>query len=152
MPCVGFYTEEVRDPDGARQGFDVVLLEGLRGPLARKGGSPPWIGSYGVDLQFLEKVAVPSVEGSEGRLIVIDEIGKMECLSPYFVSVVRRALDGPDPVLGTVGLKGDPFLREVRGRSDVRIVEVTRDNRDRLAEEVFECLKPPEGWAGTEGS
>ena len=148
MPCVGFTTEEVRDPDGARQGFDVVLLEGLRGPLARKGASPPWIGSYGVDLQFLEKVAIPSVEASEGCLIVIDEIGKMECLSPSFVSAVRRALDGPHPVLGTVGLKGDPFLREVRDRSDVRIVEVTRDNRDRLAEEILEWLMHPEGPAG----
>jgi nucleoside-triphosphatase len=34
--AVGFYTEEVR-VGGERQGFDVVTLDGQRGPLARIG-------------------------------------------------------------------------------------------------------------------
>jgi hypothetical protein len=34
--AVGFYTEEVR-AGGERQGFDVVTLDGHRGPLARVG-------------------------------------------------------------------------------------------------------------------
>lgn len=32
--CQGFYTEEIRE-DGQRVGFDVVTLDGKRGPLAR---------------------------------------------------------------------------------------------------------------------
>ena len=35
----GFYTEEVRNSSkGSRVGFDVVTLDGLRGPLARTKG------------------------------------------------------------------------------------------------------------------
>jgi nucleoside-triphosphatase len=34
--AVGFYTEEVR-AGGERQGFDVVTMDGQRGPLARIG-------------------------------------------------------------------------------------------------------------------
>jgi nucleoside-triphosphatase len=34
--AIGFYTEEVR-AGGERQGFDVVTLDGHRGPLARVG-------------------------------------------------------------------------------------------------------------------
>ena len=35
----GFYTEEVRNsPKGSRVGFDVVTLNGQRGPLARVKG------------------------------------------------------------------------------------------------------------------
>jgi len=32
--CQGFYTEEIRE-DGQRVGFDVVTMDGKRGPLAR---------------------------------------------------------------------------------------------------------------------
>lgn len=35
--ATGFYTEEVRDGAGERQGFDVVTLDGQRSTLSRVG-------------------------------------------------------------------------------------------------------------------
>lgn len=43
--CPGFYTEEVREA-GERVGFDVVTLDGRRGPLARAGAAAPWVSMF----------------------------------------------------------------------------------------------------------
>lgn len=61
----GFYTEEVRK-NRAREGFDVVTLDGQRGRLARdqsllQGPVKYKVGKYGVLIQEFEKIAVPSL-------------------------------------------------------------------------------------------
>ena len=75
-------------------------------------------------------------EPGEVDIFVIDEIGKMECLSPVFVEAVTRVLDGPVPVLATIAAKGGGFIAQVKARSDVEIVTVTSANRDRLPDEL----------------
>ena len=74
------------------------------------------------------------------RLIVVDEIGKMECLSRRFCDAVREALGAPIPVLGTIARQGGGFIAEVRRRADVRIVEVTPRNRDELPRTIAATL------------
>jgi nucleoside-triphosphatase len=71
---------------------------------------------------------------------IIDEIGKMECLSPAFVQAVTRVLDGPVPVVATVAAKGSGLIAQVKVRPDVEIIEVTVANRDRLSEELAQRL------------
>jgi hypothetical protein len=79
---LGFYTEEVRDATGQRIGFQVTSLEGKRGELARKDPrSGPRVGSYWVNVKAFEEIALPSMEAEAGRVLLIDEIGKMECCS-----------------------------------------------------------------------
>jgi nucleoside-triphosphatase len=72
-------------------------------------------------------------------LFVIDEVGKMELLCPPFVEVVPRLLGGPVRVVATVARKGGGLIAEVKARGDVRLVEVTPENRDGLPAEL-------EGW------
>jgi nucleoside-triphosphatase len=95
------------------------------------------VGKYGVDVQsfetFLESLHLKAPAGS---LIVMDEIGKMECFSAAFVSLARELLDGAGGVVATVALKGPDFISEVKRRSDVVIYEVTERNRDSLAERL----------------
>ena len=142
-PAAGFFTQEVRGRDGRRSGFAVVTLDGRRGTLSDinlKG--PHRVGRYGVDLECVDLLAVASMYPSDDeQVIVIDEIGKMECLSRAFRDAARRALDGPNPVLGTVAVGGTAFIREVRQRPDVDLIEVTIGNRDRLVGELVETLK-----------
>lgn len=91
------------------------------------------VGKYGVDVEAFERLALPSLQpSSQKELIIIDEIGKMECFSERFKRAVRAVLDGPNVVLGTVALGGEPFIDEVRNRSDVTLLEVNRENRDGL--------------------
>ncbi len=133
----GFYTEEVRGKDGRRIGFDIVTLSGKRGSLARIDAHGPRIGKYGVCLGFLENSAICEIFEREKDLAVIDEIGKMECVSKKFTQAVKALLDSGTPVVGTIALVGSPFIREVRSRSDIELIEVTEKNREGLVEDLL---------------
>lgn len=140
IPARGFYTEEVREAGGRRTGFDVVTLDGHRGRLSEAGFPGPRVGRYGVDLRFLENVALSRIEPAPGILIVIDEIGKMECFSRLFIETVQNVLVSSSIVLGTVARGGSPFIREVRSSPGVELIEVTLQNRDRLVEKIINKL------------
>ncbi|CAK9087668.1 unnamed protein product, partial [Durusdinium trenchii] len=66
----GFYTEEVRDPENAKQrlGFDVVRVgpveegDSQRAALARVGQALPKVGKYTVDVAAFEAFALPALE------------------------------------------------------------------------------------------
>ena len=56
----GFYTEEIRDAKKQRTGFRVVTLDGKRGELADKFSvHGPRVGSYRVNVESFERVALP---------------------------------------------------------------------------------------------
>ena len=56
----GFYTEEIRDAKKQRIGFRVVTLDGKRGELAdRFSVHGPRVGSYRVNVESFERVALP---------------------------------------------------------------------------------------------
>lgn len=140
-PITGFLTREICER-GRRTGFRIVALDGTEGILAHEKVSTSLrVGKYGVNLEDLERIAVPSMIASRPEyIVVIDEIGKMECYSALFREMLVRALDGPQLVIGSIALKGDPFIREIRRRPDVRIITVTRENRDTLAHQLFSEL------------
>jgi len=93
------------------------------------------VGKYGVNINDIDNVAVLAMQtDNEKVLVVIDEIGKMECFSDLFKDAVLRALDSKNPVLGSIALSGGPFITKIRRRDDILLVEVTKDNRDSLAE------------------
>ncbi|MGH7265700.1 MAG: NTPase [Candidatus Rokuibacteriota bacterium] len=134
MPAGGFVTEEIRER-GARVGFALRTLDGRRATLAhvdRRG--PPRVGKYGVSLEALERLGVPALRDAltGGRLVVVDEIGKMEMASRAFRDAVEEVLRGPGAVLGTILAAADPWADRVKAAPGVRVIEVTRANRDAL--------------------
>jgi len=139
--AAGFYTEEVRR-HGERIGFEVVTLDGRRGPLARVDfPGPHRVGKYGVDVAGFEAVALPAMVPREGlELIVIDEVGKMECLSPAFLAALERLWTAPVALLATVALKGGGLIRELKTRPGVHLLTVTPANREVLPREVLRLL------------
>lgn len=143
--AAGFLTEEVRDLRGNRIGFRVESLDGTRAELARKDGrSGPRVGSYRVNLPAFEEVALSALMAvSPDRVLVIDEIGKMECLSEPFRRRVVELLEADIPLLATAPLHGGgPFLDSIRRRPDVEILSVTRENRDRLPQDLVKRFFP----------
>jgi len=149
---VGFYTVEVRE-GGARVGFDLVNLTGERRPLARTGFSGPCrVGRYGVDIEgFEEFLASIPFFAPEARLVIIDEIGKMECYSEVFRRIVREVLDAATPCVATIAQRGVPGLNRLRDRADTRVVEVTWANRDRLLPELEAEVRSLVGGAERRG-
>jgi nucleoside-triphosphatase len=106
LPAAGFYTVELRGSEGGgRLGFDVIALDGRRGPLARVGRPQTGVGKYAVDLASFEGVGVQALRAGlrePHTLLVIDELGKMEFLSAAFVTLLKRVFQSPNPLLGTV--------------------------------------------------
>lgn len=137
----GFYTAEVRH-SGKRQGFELVSLEARRMVLAHTSlAGEAEVGKYKVDVSGLEDfLRELRLDDPQTALVVIDEIGKMECLSGLFIRQVREVLDSPRPLLATVAQKGGGFIREVKQRPDVHLVEITPENRDRLPRELHRDL------------
>ena len=120
------YTEEIRDAEKQRIGFRVVTLDGKQGELADKYSvHGPRVGSYRVNVESFERVALPSLEMEKGRILIIDEIGKMECFSEPFVRRVREIFQAGYPVLATIPLRGGEFLEEIRRQRDVITFIVT---------------------------
>ena len=149
---VGFYTREIR-VEGVRKGFELVSLDGNKGVLSHVDiQSSHRIGKYGVDIpefeRFLQDIPffVP-----DRRVIVIDEIGKMECISQMFMDMLIRLLDGNRPVVATIALKRGGVLDRVKQRSDVHLFHVLRLDRDMIINDVrkaLEGLLPTESAAG----
>lgn len=139
----GFYTEEVRE-EGVRKGFRLESLDGRQLTLADSGlKSPHRVGRYGVDIAGFERMLSDlNLRHSPSCVIIIDEIGKMECLSKRFTEEVRSLLDSSKTVIATIALKGDGFIRQVKQRSDCRLITVTVENRNSLADSIHaEVLK-----------
>ncbi|MEM2944210.1 MAG: NTPase [Methanomassiliicoccales archaeon] len=142
--CGGFYTEEIRS-EGIRVGFKIVSLDGKTGVLASISLSgAPKVGKYGVNLQEINNIAVTSIAEAirSEKIVVIDEIGKMEVLSPLFRSLVVLALDSQNVVIATVSEKGkEDFFDEIKMRSDVELYVATFENRDILPNIILNRLR-----------
>jgi nucleoside-triphosphatase len=143
LPAGGFYTEEIRE-DNLRKGFSIVTLSGFKGVLAHRNFKSRYkVGNYGVGVHTLNKIGVTEIELClvEKKVIVIDEIGKMELFSPQFQEVVWKALDADNPVLGTITLARHPFAQKVKARDDVKIYEVTKENQEQVLKTLNKELK-----------
>lgn len=132
-PMTGFFTREMREK-GKRVGFSIMTLDGKKGVLAHQGIKSRFrAGKYGVNLDPIDHVAVPSmIPARAEEIVVIDEIGKMECFSPLFREMLVKVLDSKNSVLGSIAMKGDQFIQKVKEREDVLLVRVTEKNRDKL--------------------
>jgi nucleoside-triphosphatase len=138
----GFYTEEMR-AQGIRQGFRVVTLDGQEATLAHVGiSSPHHVSKYKIDIDTLDSVGVAALRRAlqQDDLIVVDEIGKMELLSPGFRDVVKEAIHSGKKVLGTIMLDPHPFADEIKRRPEVELVTVTRDNHGEVMSGVLNWL------------
>jgi nucleoside-triphosphatase len=143
IPAGGFYTQELRDARGARLGFEILTLDGQRGVLAHVDfRSPQRVGRYGVDLAALDSLAVEAVRRAleSGSLVVIDEIGPMELLSPRFRQVVLEVLESRSSLLATVVQRSTPFTDALKRRQQVTLLEVRPDNREALSARILSLL------------
>jgi nucleoside-triphosphatase len=136
-PATGFFTRELRDK-GRRVGFLIETVDGKTGILAHENIKSRYkVGRYGVNLGDLDQVAVPSMlPSTDDEIVVIDEIGKMECFSRLFKNTLLRVLSLDNQVIGSIATKGDRFIQTIKNRDDVALVSISENTRD-LALELF---------------
>jgi nucleoside-triphosphatase len=138
----GFYTEEVREK-GERRGFRAVTFDGKSSVIADAGRrGTPRVGRYGVDVEAIDRLADTALRSRANvRVFVIDEIGKMECLSARFVEAAATLLDSGLVVVATVGQRGSGFIADVKRRPDAELWELTRANRDEMPARVLAWIE-----------
>lgn len=136
----GFFTQEIREGD-RRSGFEMVGLSNRRRFLLASihSTSELRLRRYGIELDGLEEIVKNELQfDSPPDLIVIDEVGKIELYSALFVETVNAILDAPIPVLGTVAIRGNGLIEQVKARADTVVKEVSVANRDQLPGVIVE--------------
>jgi len=138
----GFLTDEIRSEHG-REGFRMITLDGHGAVMAHVGFRMPHrVGKYGVDVPAIDRLVEFALKlDPRVNVYVVDEIGKMECLSEAFVERMQSVLDSGKPVVASVAQKGEGFVREVKGRPDAVVWQVTHQNRNALPDSVFDWIK-----------
>lgn len=130
-PTIGFFTRQITE-NGQRVGFSVTTLDGKEGVLAHVNMKGRFrVGKYTVNLLDIDQIAVPSMlPSTPDDVVVVDEVGKMECFSPIFKQVLMKLLDSDHQVIGSIAQKGDKFIQEIKARDDVLLFNVSAENRD----------------------
>jgi nucleoside-triphosphatase len=127
---------------GERVGFEIRdLTNGTQGELASvTRGLGPKVGKYRLNLADLASVGARGLSdaASVSEVIVVDEVGPMELMSPEFRRSVRACLDSGKPMLAVVHERlEDDLIIELRSKSR-RIFEVSQGNRDEIADTISE--------------
>jgi nucleoside-triphosphatase len=138
----GFYTEEIRH-EGERKGFQLVSLDGRKSILAHVFiNSPYHVGKYRVDVSafdsFLDSLHLCAPENG---IVIIDEIGKMECLSTKFVHLTQELLDSDNIVIATIAHTDGGIKGKIKERDDARLFKMNLENRDRIRYEILEAVE-----------
>ena len=136
----GFVTEEVR-VGGTRRGFRIATLDGREGILADVELSSRWrVSKYGVDVEGFERLVCPMLEAAaeEAEVVLVDEIGKMECFSTRFCQAVERLADSPTPLVATIAARGRGLVATMKARPDAVVHTLTLANRDQIPKSLFE--------------
>lgn len=149
----GFYTEEIRDGEGNRTGFRARSFA-ADDPEAEGDGrviasvdieGAPRVGKYGVDVEAVDEVSERHLAPGECDVVLVDEIGKMECHSDLFVDRVRELLDGETATVASVSRSGDGLIREVKESDRTEVWEISRENRDRMPGRIAAWVRERSG-------
>ena len=144
MNTVGFVTKEIRK-DGVRYGFNIETLSGESRLLAAKEGKRCRynVGKYCVYVENVDIVVEILEEENKKKLnniVIIDEIGKMELFSDKFKNFLIRNLN-EQKVFGTIMMKDNPFTNEIKKRSDVKLFNIDRNNRNNLRQLILKEIR-----------
>jgi nucleoside-triphosphatase len=141
-PVTGFFTREIKE-EGRRVGFSINTLDGREGILAHQNLKSQFrVGKYGVNLKDIDSIAVPAmIAERKEEVVVIDEIGKMECFSVLFKRTLVRVLSLPNWIIGSIAQKGDLFIQRIKERDDVKVIRITAQNQGILVDHILESIK-----------
>jgi nucleoside-triphosphatase len=139
----GFITEELRE-GGKRTGFKVQDLSGNEGVLSHVNiKSKQRVGKYCVNVKGFELVAIPAMERAmaKGKILVVDEIGRMELFSQQFRQKIIEAIESQGAIIATIHQKPHPFTDQILKTPGIEIITITEKNRDQLPDMIIQKLE-----------
>lgn len=92
-----------------------------------------------------ESLALPELEVREDTdVFIIDEVGKMELYSSFFLPAVLRILDSNIPLLAAVPVPKNgrdiPGVARLKNHPGAVMITLNTSNRDAKMEEVYSSL------------
>ncbi len=101
--------------------------------------SPYRLGRYGINLEDLEEIGCTAIEKaiSSRKIVIVDEIGKMELFSQKFKDILLEALDSSQPLLATIMNRKHEFADRIKRRKDVRIRLLRREHFEILYDDIL---------------
>jgi nucleoside-triphosphatase len=141
---VGGCTTVEKRVRGTRVGFQIKdLASGTVGELSSVSGKlGPRVGKYRVDLVDLSRVGAAGLAhaAAHSEVIIIDELGPMELVSPEFRRRAKECIDSGKPLIAVVHERlDDDLIVEVKekARQDLTL---TLENRDELVSELADAV------------
>jgi nucleoside-triphosphatase len=134
----GFFKEPIIEYNVCK-GFRIVTLDYDEQILAHINiEGPDRIEEYGVHVEGFEKLALKQMEIIPGvELYLIDEIGKMECLSDKFCKQLIKLFASEMPLIATTSVSGLPDKDKFSRSNDLKIIRMTTQNRDSLWKNIL---------------
>ena len=139
----GFYSREIRER-GVRVGFEIVDIKtGEKIILAHTRIDGARLGKYKVNIKGIEEFVPKLIERAlaYSDIIVCDEVGPMELLSPSFKRSVSKILGSDKKAIVVVHRSlRDPLMKAFARHPESLLIEVSYDNRDELPNRIVEVL------------
>lgn len=125
----GYYIESQIQPMLSNIYENVVGVNAELGKGKSCFGIPSVFEKKGVEI-LRKSLEIPN------SIILMDELGFFEKDALQFKEQVHRTLDSQHKVLGVIKAKSNEFLNSISSREDVKVILVTLENRDNIANEI----------------
>ncbi len=143
VPFCGFFTNEIRQR-GKRVGFEIESFAGNKAVMSHLDIKSSYrVGKYGVDIESMERIAAFEMEIalSENRLLIIDEIGKMELFSKRFKELILKVFQTEIPFLGTILYKPHPFCDRLKDWRGIKLLTLRMSEYDKTYDKIIHWLE-----------
>ena len=91
-----------------------------------------------MNVEGFEKLVLPELRLNRGtELFIVDEIGKMECLSDLFCRNMYDIFASDYPLIATIASGSLPITQALKSRSDVVFIQVNQHNRESIWKNVL---------------
>jgi nucleoside-triphosphatase len=98
------------------------------------------LGSYQVDVNALEQIALPVFNDLRGcNLLIIDEIGKMELFSKKFEKQIKELFSKKQKllILAIVPISNDiPLVKKLKEKKDTEVFQLSKTNREGIYQKI----------------
>ena len=134
----GFYKEPITEYDVCK-GYRVVTPDYQEQVIAHiylEG--PDRIGEFGVNVSGFENLVLPQLSLKQAvELFIVDEIGRMECLSTAFCKQVFKIIESQIPLIAVMSGSYIQEVERLRNRDDTVFLKVTKSNRESMWKRIL---------------
>lgn len=139
---VGFVTREMRKGKD-REGFEIETHAGDKIVFAHLSFNTRYkVSKYFVNIDNLESFLPKVSKFRKEEILYLDEVGQMQLFSEDFKELVLKYLDSDNISILTVSkIYDDEFIKSIRNREDVILIEINTENRDYQLKFIKDLIK-----------